>query len=69
VYQLRSVFTHAAERWRGSCSCGAGRWIMYRSKMGPEDTIEHVYDQLDWTDVNNSGFGTRVRYYKRTGAQ
>jgi hypothetical protein len=48
---------HAAKK--KGCSCGAGKWIMYESKCGNAECIEHVYDQLD-----GSSYGTRTRYYK-----
>jgi len=48
---------HGAKR--KSCSCGAGQWIMYESKCGKWERIEHVYDQL-----NASSYGSPVRYYK-----
>jgi hypothetical protein len=48
---------HAARR--KGCSDGAGKWIMYESKCGDAERIEHLYDQLD-----GSTYGSRVRYYK-----
>jgi hypothetical protein len=48
---------HAARRRR--CACGLGKWIMYQSKCGGEEAIEHVWDQL-----NGSGYGQPIRYYK-----
>lgn len=47
---------HAATKM--GCSCGNGKWIMYESKVGVGERIEHVHDQLDNT------YGGRVRYYK-----
>ena len=47
---------HAARR--RSCICGSGRWIMYGSKCGPFECIEHVWDQL------GSYYGTPIRFYK-----
>ncbi len=48
---------HAAKK-RG-CSCGAGKWIMFESKCGPYEIIEHVHDQLDRGD-----YGSAIRFYK-----
>ncbi len=50
---------HAAKR--KECSCGAGKWIMFESKCGNAERIEHDYDQLDGSSV---GYGSRSRYYK-----
>ena len=49
---------HAARRKHG-CNCGAGRWIMYDSKMGQFERIEHVWDQL-----NAGEYGTPTKFYK-----
>ncbi len=48
--------THAARK--SSCICGAGKWIMYESKIGPWERIEHVNDQL-----NGLTYGAPFRYY------
>jgi len=48
---------HAARK--KGCWCGAGKWIMYESKCGSAERIEHVCDQLD-----GSSYGARIRYYK-----
>jgi len=48
---------HAARK--KSCGCGAGKWIMYESKLGQWERIEHVWDQL-----NDSRYGTPIRFYK-----
>jgi hypothetical protein len=40
-----------------ACGCGAGKWIMYRSKCGDGPRIEHVWDQL-------TGYGSPYRFYK-----
>jgi hypothetical protein len=48
---------HAARR--KGCGCGAGRWMMFESKLGQAPRIEHVHDQLD-----SCGYGERSRYYK-----
>jgi hypothetical protein len=48
---------HAARKM--SCSCGAGKWIMYKSKCGDWEVIEHVWDQL-----NGSTYGNTDRFYK-----
>ena len=42
-----------------SCSCGGGQWIMFESKCGPWERIEHVWDQ-----VNGSTYSTPTRFYK-----
>jgi len=44
---------------RKSCGCGAGKWIMYESKCGGLERIEHVWDQL-----NNSNYGDPDRFYQ-----
>ena len=49
---------HAARKKAG-CSCGAGKWIMFGSKLGPYEKIEHVWNQL-----NGVIYGQPVRYYK-----
>jgi hypothetical protein len=43
---------------RKNCSCGDGKWIMYESKCGPMERIEHVWDQV------NAGYGAPGEYYK-----
>ena len=48
---------HAARK--KSCGCGAGKWIMYESKCGAIDRIEHVWDQL-----NGSSYGSPERFYE-----
>ena len=48
---------HAAAR--KGCACGAGRWIMFESKRGGWERIEHVHDQL-----NGGSYGTPIRFYK-----
>jgi PKD repeat protein len=48
---------HAAKHLH--CSDGAGQWIMYESKLGADELIEHVWNQL-----NGSAYGSPVRYYK-----
>ncbi|GBC99531.1 hypothetical protein HRbin17_02056 [bacterium HR17] len=50
--------THAARR--RLCNCGLGRWIMFESKCGGWERIEHRRDQLSGGD-----YGTPFRYYKR----
>jgi len=42
------------------CNCGAGKWIMFESKCGEWERIEHVHDQL-----NGSDYGVPVRFYKQ----
>jgi len=41
------------------CQCGRGKWIMYESKCGDYERIEHVWDQL-----NDGEYGDPIRYYK-----
>jgi len=43
----------------GTCSWGNGKWLVFSSKCGSADVIEHVHDQLD-----DSDYGSRIRYYK-----
>ena len=50
---------HAARRSANSPS-GMGNWIMYESKCGKWEKIEHIWDQLN----NGSEYGTPVRFYK-----
>ena len=47
---------HAARK--KNCACGAGKWIMYESKLGSNERLEHVWNQL------NSGYGAPTRFYK-----
>lgn len=42
-----------------SCTCGAGTWIVYSSKCGEGELIEHVWNQL-----NSPWYGSPVRFYK-----
>jgi hypothetical protein len=44
---------------RKSCSCGAGKWIMYESKIGGLEKIEHVWNQL-----NGPLYGSPTIFYK-----
>jgi len=44
---------------KAGCGCGSGKWIMYGSKCGQWERIEHVWDQL-----NGSTYGNPIRYYK-----
>jgi hypothetical protein len=44
---------------RKTCSCGAGKWIMYESKCGGLERIEHV-----WTQLNCSTYGAPIKFYK-----
>ncbi len=48
---------HAAKK--KSCGCGAGKWIMYESKCGGWERIEH-----DWDQLNGDVYGTPTRFYK-----
>ena len=48
---------HAARKM--GCDCGAGKWIMFESKCGVEERLEHVWNQL-----NGAVYGTPVRFYK-----
>jgi len=36
---------HAARR--KSCACGAEQWLMFESKCGRWERVEHVWNQLD----------------------
>jgi len=49
---------HAAKK--KSCACGAGKWVMFESKCGDLDLIEHVRDQ-----INGGLYGNAVRFYKK----
>jgi hypothetical protein len=42
---------------RRSCGCGAGRWIMFESKCGSLEKIEHRWDHL-------TNYGYPSRFYK-----
>lgn len=59
---------HAAKRMvkkNGSpCPDGAGKWVMFESKLGKQWRIEHVWDQVSGL-VN----GSPVQFYKRVGGQ
>jgi hypothetical protein len=44
-----------------NCACGSGKWIMYESKCGEGEQLEHRHDQLDNSTI---GYGARTRYYK-----
>ena len=48
---------HAARK--NYCGCGFGKWIMYKSKLGQWERIEHVWNQL-----NDSTYGDPERFYK-----
>jgi len=50
---------HAAKRRH--CGCGWGKWIMYESKCGTAERIEHVWNQL-----NDSAYGVPTRFYRRS---
>jgi len=52
-----SIGYHAARRM--TCTCGAQQWIIYGSKCGGWERIEHVWDQL-----NGSNYGDPDRFYK-----
>jgi hypothetical protein len=52
---------HAAKRLH--CSDGAGMWIMYESKLGSAERIEHVWDQLGGDGLHT--YGAPSRYYKK----
>jgi len=49
---------HAAKRKH--CTCGAGKWIMFESKLGEEFSIEHVHDGL-----NDAVYGNPNGFYKQ----
>jgi hypothetical protein len=40
------------------CTCGAGQWVMYSSKLGQAVRIEHVWNQL-----NESSYGSPDIFY------
>jgi len=50
---------HAARK--RECNCGVGKWIMFESKCGEMEQIEHVDDQL-----NDGPYGDPIKYYKKT---
>lgn len=51
---------HAARRYRCMCELSSGdKWIIYESKCGPWEMIEHIWDQL-----NGSSYGNPDRFYK-----
>ncbi len=43
---------------RRNCGCGAGAWMMFESKCGAMERIEHVWDQVVRT------YGEAVRFYE-----
>jgi hypothetical protein len=43
---------------RRPCGCGAGEWLMFESKCGAMERIEHVWDQVIPT------YGEAVRFYR-----
>jgi hypothetical protein len=47
---------HAAKR--RNCSCGAGKWQIFESKLGGLERIEHVWNQLD------GFYGSNHRFYR-----
>jgi len=48
---------HAARR--SGCSCGLGAWIVYTSKCGQWEQIEH-----DWDQLNGGSYGDKPdRFY------
>jgi hypothetical protein len=51
------TYFHAARK--KGCGCGAGRWLMFESKWGDKERIEHVWDQL-----NSIYAGVPIRFYK-----
>lgn len=48
---------HAARK--RICACGGGQWLMFESKCGEGERIEHVWDQL-----SGGPYGSPVRFYK-----
>jgi len=54
VYEV----SHAARKMK--CDCGAGRWLMFESKLGHNARIEHRINQLNGTE-----YGEPYRYYKK----
>jgi subtilisin family serine protease len=57
--------THAARKH--TCDCGKNKWLMYESKCGGWEAIEHVANQLNGDEPNNPSrvnYGFPFRYYK-----
>ena len=50
---------HAAKKKEDGCNCGQGKWLMFESKCGNSEKIEHVWDQL-----NGSSYGSNRLYYE-----
>jgi hypothetical protein len=50
---------HAAKR-RNNCSCGAGKWFLFESKLGQEEVIEHKI-----VSDNSGPYGKPIRFYKK----
>ena len=48
---------HGAKKM--GCSCGSSKWIMFESKCGQQERIEHVWNQL-----NGTIYGTPTRFYE-----
>jgi len=48
---------HAAKK--KGCGCGSQKWIMFESKCGAWERIEHL-----WDAVTGTTYGTPVRFYK-----
>ncbi|HEC79527.1 MAG TPA: hypothetical protein ENI34_10395 [candidate division WOR-3 bacterium] len=53
----KSIGFHGARRYK--CDCGAGKWIMYESKCGQGEKIEHIWNQL-----NGPVYGIPTRFYR-----
>jgi hypothetical protein len=49
---------HAAKK--KNCTCGAGKWIMFESKLGEWFAVEHV-----WNHLNGTFYGIPSRFYKQ----
>lgn len=59
LYEAEIIYysgIHAAKRRR--CSCGEGHWLMFESKCGVKEIIEHLPSQLE------QPYGTIKRMYK-----
>ena len=52
-----AVGYHGAKKCK--CNCGSGKWVMFESKCGGTEKIEHVWNQLD-----GSSYGSASRFYK-----
>jgi len=60
LYRNAEGLSHVARKMGLGCQCGAGHWIMFSSKDGSFDRLEHRRDQL-----NGGIHGNHYRYYKQ----